>query len=519
LILRNRLQFTAIVQNNRAIEISQFVTISFLIDSAFAACALFLRGSVLERRTALQITMKTKILSWLTVVLSVVASIFLCESIQAQDEFRAAGSQRAAVDGGGGGSTWPSSAGVAIIRQQQAAAEAAAEQQRRNAAAYAQNEQGLDAYKKKDWATAEAYFKQSLQNNPNDSVVLRNLAQTQNWEGYDASQRGDNIKALEFYRQALANDPPTDKDRHYIIENMAAAQQGVDYANAEVEREKQQQIQDKASANDMKDSLSRMVNSLSTENNASTAGSKTPDSTSAESAGLAFTDTDPALNNAFINGSQSGQQQSQQQQQQQQSSDTPSNQKVTTGTFGDKVVKPGVLPAEEKIAGTGNNNAQQALDALNTVKPPENGGRQQVIDTAGPQGKDITPAIVGTPTSSSEIPDVGGMDDDKVIKPALIELKKWLSQSQQDKEEVIKKQAAFDQANPNAKKAAQEALDNAQIKSQGSQQMVISKKKEIVERMIYLKPFTVSGAVAPAPAQNQPPAPVADQGGTKQKGN
>lgn len=376
--------------------------------------------------------MKTKIQSRLAVFLFVVAGIFICESVQAYfSELQPwAGNQGPSGGGGGGGGGYHGPSAAEIAAQQ-----AAAEQQRREAAAYAENEQGLDAYKKKDWATAEAYFKQSLQNNPNDSVVLRNLAQTQNWEGNDAYQKWDYTTALKFYQQALANDPPTDKDRHYITEDVAAAQKEVDDANAEVEREKQQQIQDKASANDMKDSLSRMVNSLSTENNASTAGSKTPDTTSAESAGLTFTDTDPSLNNAVADN-QPGQQQQQQQQQ-------PSSGQKGIDLSGVPIGKDG-LPTDQKTVTPGKNNAQQALDALKTVGAPEGGGKQQVIDTLGPQGKDLTPADLSTPASSSEIPDIPkGMEGDDVIQKGVTRLKTWLSQSQQDKADVIKKQAAF----------------------------------------------------------------------------
>jgi len=117
--------------------------------------------------------MKTKIKSWLTVFFSVTASIFICEPVQAQDEYRAAGSQRAAVEGSGGGYTGPSTAGIAIIRQQQA------EQQARYDAAIAQNNQGNDAYNKKDWATAITDYTVALQNNPYDQVIRNNLADAQ----------------------------------------------------------------------------------------------------------------------------------------------------------------------------------------------------------------------------------------------------------------------------------------------------------------------------------------------------
>src|SRR5947209_367233 len=52
---------------------------------------------------------------------------------------------------------------------------------KRKEAAYALNEQGLDAYKKGDWATAASYFEQALKNSPDDSVIKQNVANARAW--------------------------------------------------------------------------------------------------------------------------------------------------------------------------------------------------------------------------------------------------------------------------------------------------------------------------------------------------
>jgi tetratricopeptide (TPR) repeat protein len=75
---------------------------------------------------------------------------------------------------GGGGSRNSRSSGpsAAQIAEQQ---EEAARQQK-IATAHEQNQQGLDAWNKGDWATAASCFEQALKNSPDDSVIRQNLA-------------------------------------------------------------------------------------------------------------------------------------------------------------------------------------------------------------------------------------------------------------------------------------------------------------------------------------------------------
>lgn len=191
-----------------------------------------------------------------------------------------------ASGGGGGGGGWRAPAAP-----RPTAAEIADEKSR------AQNDQGLAAYNKKDWAVAEAYFRKALKFTPNDRVVLRNLANTLGHEGEDAYRKGEYTESVKLLQQALAIDPEDDASRQVIIDDLAAARKSVDSGVAEVLRQEQQKIQDKLSAGDMRDSLSRMVTSLSSESTAA-AGSKTPGNTSAGSGGLTFTDAGPALKDA-----------------------------------------------------------------------------------------------------------------------------------------------------------------------------------------------------------------------------
>ena len=93
----------------------------------------------------------------------------------------------------------------------------------------ATNQQGIAAYAKEDWATAEADFKKSLETGPNDPVVLRNLALTQDHEARDAYAKGDYATALRFFQQALANDPASDaENREGIRRNLAFVQENIE---------------------------------------------------------------------------------------------------------------------------------------------------------------------------------------------------------------------------------------------------------------------------------------------------
>jgi tetratricopeptide (TPR) repeat protein len=76
-----------------------------------------------------------------------------------------------------GGNSSPSYDNGAARRAQEAAeANAAAE---RRDVALSQNNKGIEAFNKGDWATAIPYFQQALQNSPDDPVIRKNLANAQ----------------------------------------------------------------------------------------------------------------------------------------------------------------------------------------------------------------------------------------------------------------------------------------------------------------------------------------------------
>jgi len=164
------------------------------------------------------------------------------------------------------------------------------------------NDQGLAASERKDWAAAEGYFRKALKLAPSDHAVLRNLAITLAHEGEEAYTKGDYTASLSILQESMTYDPVDDTSHHVIVDDLAAAQASVDSAKTEVVREEQQEIHDKLSADDMKDSLSRMVNSLSSESRSS-AGVGKPDNTSTGSEGLAFTDAAPSLKDAVADTS------------------------------------------------------------------------------------------------------------------------------------------------------------------------------------------------------------------------
>jgi tetratricopeptide (TPR) repeat protein len=132
--------------------------------------------------------------------------------------------------------------------------------QQQDAALRAINDQGIAAFRQKDYATAEADFKKYLEYDPNDPIVRRNLANAQNSEGLDAYNKGDYTTALNYFQQALANDPETDTDRHFITEDISAAQEKI----AEAQIEQGQRQQDKITANNIQKSIQGLVKTLNT---------------------------------------------------------------------------------------------------------------------------------------------------------------------------------------------------------------------------------------------------------------
>lgn len=81
----------------------------------------------------------------------------------------------------------------------------------KDATATAQNDLGVEAYKKGDWATAEAYFLRALEYSPNDSVIRRNL-----------SNARDEIAALEA-RERTAKEKAEREEAERQAQNKAAA--------------------------------------------------------------------------------------------------------------------------------------------------------------------------------------------------------------------------------------------------------------------------------------------------------
>jgi len=149
------------------------------------------------------------------------------------------------------------------------------------------NDQGLVFYNSRDWAAAEAHFKECLKYYPNDQVVLRNLALTQGQEGEDAYRKGDFSTALSYFRQALGNDPTDDPEKRVLNDDLSAAQDKIAAANI------QQTIRSLAQS---------LTVAPSPKTTSSPGGLEFSDggstSHSDHSGGLEFTDSDPSLKDA-----------------------------------------------------------------------------------------------------------------------------------------------------------------------------------------------------------------------------
>ena len=97
--------------------------------------------------------------------------------------------------GGGGGVQRYSGPTPEQLQQQR---EEAARQQRL-ATAYAQNQQGLDAWKKGDWVAAAEFFEQALQNSPDDQTIKSNLDKAQQ----KLKEQQDNKTAANHMQQIV----------------------------------------------------------------------------------------------------------------------------------------------------------------------------------------------------------------------------------------------------------------------------------------------------------------------------
>jgi tetratricopeptide (TPR) repeat protein len=156
-----------------------------------------------------------------------------------------------------------------------------------------QNDQGLAAFKRGDWAAADSFFKKSLEYGPNDPVFLRNLAITEDHEAGDAYKKGDYGTALNFLQQAVANDPASDTKNSVIIHEDLDLIQG---RIAEAQREQEQSQRDKASAATMQQSIQKLAHSLSVAPSSSELdfNGSNPDNNSHKSRGLEFMGAAPA---------------------------------------------------------------------------------------------------------------------------------------------------------------------------------------------------------------------------------
>lgn len=162
------------------------------------------------------------------------------------------------------------------------------------------NDQGIAASDKKDWAAAEAYFRQAVKHSPNDDVFRRNLGITLGHEGEDSYRSGDYPAALNYFQQALANDPADDpNNRRTLNDDLAAVQSKI----AHIRRDQEQRDKDKLA---MQQSIRNLAQSLSTTPSSNTAPSSggldfnngKSDNSSEKSGGLAFIDSNHPLKDA-----------------------------------------------------------------------------------------------------------------------------------------------------------------------------------------------------------------------------
>lgn len=326
--------------------------------------------------------MKSKITSWFTVFLSVVASIFFGASVQAQIDWSGVNQYRnnQRPSGGGGGYSRPSGPSQAQIAAQQA--EAARGRQYN-----ALNDSSVDSFNKGDYATAEAGFKKCLEYWPNDPMIEQSIACTQNQEGVAAYKNGDYTTALNFFQQSVANFPKADPNnpkinetsRQNCINALASAQDKI----AEAKREEAQRQQDKITANNIQQSIQGLAQTLSAapssgglDFNDGKSSASVTSATAGNSGGLDFIDSSPNVvdprsantatgGSARTKGSSSGDLAFMDSDSSLKDAvkDTPSDQKVTIGTFGDKVAKPNFATVAAPTIGKDTKAGDQLLGA------------------------------------------------------------------------------------------------------------------------------------------------------------
>lgn len=171
-------------------------------------------------------------------------------------------SQKDAVCGGGcGGGCGPcptssgagASGGSGYSRPKQTAAE------KKEQKARELDNSGNAASAQKNWAVAEADFRQALRVDPNNQSIQRNLAHVLAHEAEDSYNKYDYATSLKFFQEALTLDPADDPSRPVIVSDVKLVEEKLDDSKRAEQRRAQQQIEDKLSAGDMKDALSRMA--------------------------------------------------------------------------------------------------------------------------------------------------------------------------------------------------------------------------------------------------------------------
>ncbi|MBI2814708.1 MAG: hypothetical protein HYX71_10525 [Opitutae bacterium] len=130
-------------------------------------------------------------------------------------------------------------------------------EQRRQQEAWSANQQGVEYAAKQDWASAIKSYQLSLEKDPGDPIVLKNLASAQarlaNDRGLAAYNRGDWAGAVAFFQEAL-NRNPYPKNNSILQDSLANAQ--------EKARADQFSKQDKAAAVQMQQSIQNFAQSL-----------------------------------------------------------------------------------------------------------------------------------------------------------------------------------------------------------------------------------------------------------------
>jgi tetratricopeptide (TPR) repeat protein len=123
--------------------------------------------------------------------------------------------------------------------------------------AWSANHQGVEFAKNEDWPNAIASYQASLQKNPDDDIVRKNLAQAKarfaNYRGQNAYNKGDWAAAIGFFKDALAVNPYPD--------NVSVYQDDLDLAQAGLQDEQAKQA-NKAAVASMQQAISNFAKDL-----------------------------------------------------------------------------------------------------------------------------------------------------------------------------------------------------------------------------------------------------------------